>query len=375
MKYKIKVYIAVGVIALSGITGVLVNREELRSTNDQITVGALFNMSGFGTFAGEASRDGFLMALEDSAGAGKHIKVVFEDTKSELKTAVSGATKLVSIDKAIVVIGPEWTEFGAVVAPIAKEYEVQFISPWVVAESSFVKPPYYWSAYPSDRSEHRALVEYFSKKDIKKISLVYSNNAWSQINIGMFKEELLNKGGMVVISEDVLDQNTKDYRATIAKIKKENPDLIYSAIATDESYGAFITQTRQILGKNIPLATHSSRGASPIIRDRYRKFLENQIYAEPVESKRKNEFDSKYEQRFGKKPQAPSAAVAYDIVSIVIDAIDEGAREPKDIIEHLKNMQKYEGYSGVIEFDEKGQLPVREAVVRSYDSEGRGISL
>lgn len=337
-----------------------------KSQTEGVVVGGLFHLSGSASFAGESSRDGFLMAVEDS-----QIKVstVIEDAGSSLSQAVSGATKLTRVDGAVAVIGPEWTEFGEVVAPIAVQAKVPFISPWVVSEAPFVKPPYYWSGFPSDRSEHIALAEYVASHKLDKIALVYSNNFWSLVNVEMFKEEIAKRGGVTIISEDKLDQTTKDFRTVVSKIKNEKPDIIFSAIADDAGHGAFVSQVRQV-GMTIPIATHSSRATSPVMKDRYQAVLHNQIFAEIAQATRKEEFEKKYEVRFGKKVQAPSAAVTYDMTTIVLEAIKTGARTSAEIVEYLQQMPAYEGYSGQIAFDAKGQLPVRQAVVKIYDREG-----
>src|SRR3989344_5234886 len=70
----------------------------------QMKIGGLFALTGYASFAGEASRDGFLMAIEDSD---TDIKYVIEDFSSDTKTAVTAATKLIDVDKVNVIIGPE----------------------------------------------------------------------------------------------------------------------------------------------------------------------------------------------------------------------------------------------------------------------------
>ncbi len=339
------------------------------SGTPQVTVGGFFNLTGYAAFAGEPSRDGFIMAVEDANLATGTVKTVIEDAGSDLKQAVSGATKLIQIDKSIVVIGPEWTEFGEVVAPVAVANKVPFISPWIVAEVPFVKPPYYWSASPSYRSEHAALAKYLATHKLVRISLVYSNNAWSYADMKMFKEEIAAYPEIHVISEQGLDQSTKDFRTVIAKIKTDKPDLIYSAIAEDEGYGAFMAQVRQS-GIMVPLSTFSSRATSSVLKDRYSSLLTGQIFAESVPPERTGEFEAKYEKRFGRKVGAISAAATYDMTTLVLGAIKGGARTSEDVIAYLESMPAYEGYSGLISYDKDGRLPLRKAVIKRYNTKG-----
>lgn len=360
MKYPI-IKIVVIIIVICGIANIL---NQNRSTNT-ITLGGLFNITGFAGFAGESSKNGFLMAVEDYGMSDNLVRVVIEDAQSDLKSAVSGATKLVEINKAIAVIGPEWTEFGEVVSPIASKYKVPFISPWIVAEAPFVKPPYFWSAFPSDRVEHTKLIEYLSMNNYKHVVLVLSNNYWSKTNTDVFKEEVKKNGSVQIISQYTLDQDTRDFRTVITKIKSENPDIVYVAIGEDEGHGAFVSQARQ-LGLTIPIGANVARAGSLVMKEKYPNLLYDQVFAEMLPSPKLSEFEDKYEKRFGKKPEAPSAAVSYDMTTIVLNAIKSGARTSDQIISYFYTMDPYDGYSGVIAFDQKGQLPVRKAVVKKY---------
>jgi hypothetical protein len=176
MKRLIWTIVVIVIVILIGIS--LSNN---RPKEGQVTIGGLFNLTGYAAFAGEASRDGFIMALEDS------------------------------------------------------------ISPWVAIEVPFVKPPYFWPANPSDRSEHQALTKYLANQGLKRVALIYSRNAWSDINTTMFKEEAA-KYGISIVSEESFDQSVKDFRTAVAKIKNEKPDIIYSALA-DESRSIYFSSS------------------------------------------------------------------------------------------------------------------------------------
>ncbi len=367
MKYTPNKYLIPVIVLL--VAGIVVFMHAKDRSNRQITIGGLFNLSGYAAFAGEDSRNGFTMALEDAHLSSEEVNTVIEDGGSDLKQVVSAATKLTQIDKAVAVIGPEWTEFGEVAAPIAVRSKVPFISPWIVAEAPYIKPPYYWSGTPSDRSEHIAVTGYLSTHGLTKIAVVYSNNFWSKLNMQMFKEEATKRSNLTFISEDQVDQDTKDFRTVIAKIKSEKPDAIYVAIAEDEGHGAFVSQVRQ-LGLTLPVASHSARATSLVMKEKYPSVLYGQLFARQLPSSRAGEFESKYEKRFGRKVETPSAAAAYDMTTIVLNAVRSGARTSDQVISYLEHLTPYEGYSGPIAFDAQGRLPIRETVMMEYDAQG-----
>lgn len=364
MKTKI---IWIGIVLLVVVALVYVSNGS--RTGGPVTIGGFFNLTGFAAFAGEGSRDGFTMAVEDSGLSSTTVRVVVENAASDLKQAVSGAKKLIEFDKAIAVIGPEWTEFGEVVAPVAVANKVLFISPWIVAEAPFVKPPYYWSASPSYRIEYSTLAAYMSQHNLHAVSVVYSNNGWSYTALKMFKEEIARYPEIHILSEQGSDQTSRDFRSMIAKIKSEKPDIIFSVIAEDEGYGVFMVQSRQA-GITVPISTFSARATSPVLKDRYKGQLAGQIFAESLPAERAAEFAQKYEKRFGRKVGAESAAATYDMTTIVLKAIKEGARTSEDIISYLKTMPAFEGYSGTISYDENGMLPPHKAEMKRYNEKG-----
>jgi len=59
-----------------------------------VKIGGLFGLTGFAAFAGEAGRNGFIMAIEDS---GMNIEYVIEDTNSDFKNTVTAAIKLLEV--------------------------------------------------------------------------------------------------------------------------------------------------------------------------------------------------------------------------------------------------------------------------------------
>lgn len=359
-----------GVIVLIAVIIIIgVSRNNSPTTSGPVRIGGLFNLVGFATFAGESSRDGFIMAVEDSGLKSDQLETIIEDGRSDAKSIVSAATKLSEIDRVIAVIGPEFTEFGEVVAPIAERSKTPFISPWIVAEQPFIKPPYFWSASPSFRGEHTALAGYLAKNGINNISFIGSKNAWSYADTAMFKEEAAKYPSIKFLSQQDLDQTTRDFRTAIAKIKAENPDLIYCSNAEDEGFAVFVSQVRQA-GITTPIAAFSGRVIAPVLRDRYANVLPGLVFAQSVDSKRANEFNEKYEKRFGKKVGAPSAAAAYDLTTVVIDAIKGGARTSAEISDYLLKMPAFEGYSGTIKYDENGRLPWPVAVVKKFNAQG-----
>lgn len=335
-----------------------------KDASNDVKIGGLFALTGYASFAGEASRDGFLMAMED---AQIDIPYVIEDFNSDTKTAVTAATKLIDIDRVTVIIGPEWAEFGAVIAPIAENRKMLFISPWLTTEPAWLKEAnYYFSGTASERSLLRHLIEYMSKQKVKKIVIIYSNNEWSFGNVDIFKEEVKKFTEIEIIEEFKVAQEANDFKTEITKVKELQPDAIYAVISTDSDQGILNKQLRE-LSANYPVYLPYSRAESSVLMETYGDVMDGAIYADLKEYKNMKIFNEKYEARFGKKPSAISAATAYDMTMLVLEAIKNGATTTDQIREYLINKKDYEGYSNLITFNEFGQVTAEDTVIKQID--------
>lgn len=343
--------VIVVIIIILGLS--LFNKKE--ASTEGVKIGGLFGLTGFVSFTGEDSRDGFLLAIEDY---GKPVDYVIEDFHSDIKGVVTAATKLIDVDKVAVVIGPEWNEFGEAVSSVAEAKKVPFISPWAATEQDWVKSPYYFSATPSERPHIKKIIEYMVSQNIKTIALVGTNNAWSLENIEVFKDELA-KTSISIVDEFKFNPEQRDFRTELLVLKSKKPDAIYAPIAAGNQSGPTFKQIADI-GIKSKLYAPESMGQDSVIRKDFGAYVETMIYYIPKKYKNINIFVEKFEKRFGRKPTTRTAATSYDMTTLVLKAIDEGAKTPEEITNYLSKVKDYEGYSNLITFNEHGQLVTEE---------------
>lgn len=327
---------------------------------EKVKVGVLLPLSGFAAVAGEPARDGFFMALEEANEL--PFEYVIEDYQSDVKKAVTAATKLIEVDDVDVIIGPVWNEFAEVVSPISVEKKVLFVSPWLGGEPAWMDSPYLFSATASERDQINATLNHMLKDNKTNIVLVYSNNAWAFSYVEILKDELLKANISSVRSFIVLD-NALDFNTEILKIKSLNPEAIYSVMGTHKSQGLFNKQLKEggIDIKKVNLYTPFSIAESGALLDNFYEVSKGIIYAAPKEMAA---FDLKYVKRFGKSPGAISAATTYDVTKIIMDAVIDGSRTSDELKEYLVNLRNYEGYSNMITFNKQGRLTTEGVEIR-----------
>ncbi len=323
-----------------------------------VKIGGLFGLTGFASFAGEASRDGFIMAIEDS---GMNVSYVIEDFKSDLKETATAAKKLIEVDGVDVIIGPEWNEFAEVVWPISTEEKTVFVSPWMTNEE--IQSDYYFTMTSSERSQIRKLVDYMERQDVKTVVVIDMINAWALGNVKVFKDEIEKNGKIKIVGEFKTDQDATDYRTEILQIKKLNPDALYTVLATDNGQGTLHQQLQELEAK-YPVYLPYSRAESPIFIENFAKSAQGATYSAPKKYKNIDQFNEKYRARFGKLPGAVSAATAYDATMIVLDAIKKGAKTSDEIRTYLLNVKDYDGYSNMIRFNERRQQAFEDVIIK-----------
>jgi len=330
-------------------------------------IGGLFALTGYAAWVGEASRDGFIMAMED---ADIQPPYIIQDFQSDLKTVAAAAQKLIDTDHVSVIIGPEWAEFGEVIFPISLQQKTLFISPWMTFGYDAEKLKYYLSATPNERVQLHPLVQYMKKQGAHKIVLVYSNNAWSFGNIQIIKDEL-NQAGIQVLEEFKINDEDKDFRTEILRIQQLKPDAIYTAIATDDGQGTFNKQLFE-LGLSYPMYLPYARGGSHVFLEQYGQYAKGVVFPAPKPYKNMEAFARKYEERFGKKPSAISAATTYDMTTLALQAIQKGASTSEEIRDYLLSIKNYEGYSNTITFEE-GHVASEEVVIKQIHGKNPSI--
>ncbi len=323
--------------------------------NKSVKIGGLFGLTGFASFTGEDSRDGFLLAIEDH---GKSVEYAIEDFHSDIKGVITAAKKLIEIDKVSVVIGPEWNEFGEAVAPVATEKKVAFISPWAATEQDWIKTPYYFSATPSERTHIAKVIDDMVSKGVKKVALLETNNAWSLENGSIFKDELA-KTNIGLLEEIKFNAEQRDFRTELITLKTKKPDAVYAPIAAGNQTGPLFKQIKD-LTVTTQIYAPESVGQDETLRTQFAPYREGMIYYVPKKSKNTEEFNSKFEKRFNRKPATRTGATAYDMTTLVLKAIDGGAKTPDEIKDYLVSVKGYEGYSNIITFNENGQLATEE---------------
>lgn len=338
---------------------------------NEIKVGANFERTGNVANYGQATLDGFNLAIKEINDAGgingKKIKVVEADNKSEASEAVNAATKLISDDKVKVLVGPAVTANVIAETQVATDNKVPIIapcatSPDVTVENGSVKPFVFRSCF-IDPQQGSVMAKFAAEKLKAKTAVIYVDNSsdYSKSLGKVFKEKFEAAGGKVVMEEAFLAKD-QDFKAALTKLKTANADVVFVP-AYYEEVGKIVKQARE-LGFTQPFLG-TDGWDDPKVADIAGADALNNTYFSTHYSDKDEEvkgFVDAFTKEYGYAPNV-FAALGYDAGKMLVDAIKRaGSDDPEKIQKALEETKDLKVGTGTITMD-KDHNPIKQAVI------------
>ncbi|MGF6979659.1 branched-chain amino acid transport system substrate-binding protein [Paraburkholderia sp. JPY465] len=283
---------------------------------DPYWVGVTGPLSGQDAQYGEQWKRGFDLALDQINGNGgingHPLSYQFEDSRSDPRQAVAIAQKFADDKRILLELGDLSSGASMAASPVYQRAGlVQF--GFTNSHPDFTKGgDYMWSTAISQAEEQPLLAHYVTKGlGFRKIAVLYLNTDWGRTSKDIFAKAASADGAQVVAAE-AYQQNEKDFRATLTRVRSEQPDSI--VLISYYSDGAQIVRQARAAGVSTPIAAVGSV-YSP-------KFIDlggpavNGVYTEsnffPGDPRPEvQSFVQRYRARYGADPDT-FAARAYD---------------------------------------------------------------
>jgi len=195
---------------------------------------------------------------------------------------------------------------------------------------------------------------------VRKLALLHDNTVYAKGLAELIRsanDEL--KLGLQVVSFDAITPGQDDYRPALARIKASGADTLYFTGYPRET-GLILRQAKEL---GLPLRLMGGDSTiDPAVIEAAGPAAEGFVSTTtplPAFLPSGEAFARNYNQRFERAP-GPYSMYTYDAVRVLANAIFwAGSTEPKDIVEALRTT-RYQGLTGEIFFDEKGD---RQAVL------------
>lgn len=358
---KTKILLAgLAMVALAGagcVKQVSVNKvAENKTTQSRgvITIGGIIPSTGVAAEYGANEIEAINLAVEEinKAGGvlGKDLKVVLEDTKCDAKEGANAVTKLININKVDVVASFECSGPTFSGAPVTESNKKVFMAAVATAPGLAEKGNYIFRVTPNDAAQGKDLAEAVYAKGYQKTAVIYVNNDYG---LGVKKVFEANFKGKVVAAEAVAT-DASDFKTNLTKIKGYSPDSVLLVLLGKQ----YVTTFKQMkeLGLNAQIFGSETFKDDSILKD-IGSLAENVFathYSSPISSVR-DAWVVSMKSKYGKEPGV-FADFAYDLVMVYSEAIKKAGATDSDSIKTALQALKYNGVTGVTEFDSDGEV-------------------
>lgn len=346
------------------------------SKGETIKIGANLELSGGVASYGQSILEGLELAVEEinkEGIDGKKLELVTVDNKSDAAEATNGAIKLVNQDQVAAIIGAATSTNTIAQIQVAQDSKIPLITPTgtnpditnkdgklndFVFRTCFIDP------------FQGTVAANFAAKELKvSTAAVYIDSA-SDYSKGLakaFKEAFEANGGKIVAEEAFVAKDT-DFRATLTRIKAENPEFVFVP-AYYEEVGLILKQARE-LGINVPFMGGDGWDSPKLIEIGGADALNNTFitnhYSSGDPDQKIQDFVKAFKAKYDNKSPDAFNALGYDTAYFLVDAIKRaGSADPSDIRDALEDTKDLSLISGTLTLDEKHN-PIKSATILEY---------
>jgi branched-chain amino acid transport system substrate-binding protein len=345
-----------------------------------VRIGALHNVSGPLGSIGAPSLAGARLAvkqLNDRGGLlGRPVELASRDGRSDPAVVAAQTRELVRTPHLAAITGLNDTTMALAAAPIAEKGKTVFLtsgatSPLVPSEF----PRFYFMACFGDNTQAAAGAEYaHGVLGAETAWLLFDDTTdYTLLLARYFKERYTELGGEIV-GEDTYAGGTTDFTAQIERILAlpSMPDVLYVSAGPDD-IGRLVKQLRDAGidrpivggdGYDTPLLLEQAGGAADEV------YFTTHAFLDPATATpRQRQFIADYRAEYGVAPETAFAALGYDAVMLVADAIERaGSAKRKVIPAALEATSRFPAVTGAISFGPGLHIPEKEVTIVKADA-------
>jgi len=330
---------------------------------ETIKIGCVLDLSGDLAPMGARMLNGGRLAVEEINAAGgvlgKQVELVSEDGKTDPAAGLDRVKKLIEIDGVQVIAGPMISGSSKLAIPYASEHKVPLITMSATAFelSEMDGTEWFFRACLLDDAQGRVLADVAMEKGYTRVASIVLDNLYGK-GVQKALVEGLQEGGWrgEVVAAVTYDEAKKDYRTELGQIKDSNPDVVLIVSYADDGIMVFKQALEMGLDSIAWLGCDGNYGSGLFKEPKSAEFMEKAIVA----GTRTVGFGSTYEQfvadyteMFGEAPEI-YCDTTYDAVWSAAKAIEAAGKYDGTAIRDAMAKLSFEGASGPISFDEKG---------------------
>lgn len=335
---------------------------------EPIKIAAGYGITGGMSSLDEPGSNGAMLAAEEINAAGgvlgRPLELIVRDSQTEPDTTAQIARQFIEEDQVVAGMGFNDSDSALAFAPIFQEAGIPFITagatsprlPDQIGDFMFLAPF-------GDNTQAAVAAEYsFENFGDTAYLLINEGSEFTRLLAGFFKARFEELGGTIVL-QDSYELDATDFSAQITRVRAlaEQP-AFYFVSALPQDIGPVARQMRDA-GLTNPIV--SGDGAdTPLLlevggdaaNDVY--FTTHALMNAELGTERVQAFIAAYNEAYGRDPENAFAALGYDAVYLLADAIERaGSTDAEAIQQALMETEGFAGVTGTVSYAEGSRVP------------------
>jgi branched-chain amino acid transport system substrate-binding protein len=307
--------------------------------------------------------------INEQGGVLDHpVNLLVKDTESRTEQIAAVVGELIDTEKVVALIGEITTDRTLVAAPLAQERGIPLITPSATNEKITAVGNYVFRACYIDAFQAAMMTKFARSLDVDKVAMLFDgNNPYGTSLSSAFKVDFVKQGGSIVAEESYRGGDV-DYATQLNAIKLKNPDIVFLPSYFAEA-AVIIKQARQ-LGIEVPFLGTDGWDSSELLKSAGQA-VNNCYFASHFSSEHLSEraksFSAAYRGKF-QAPPPPLAALTYDAVRLLVDALKRGGSTNSTALrDALAETKDFAGVTGTIAFDQDRNPKKPGVILRVQD--------
>lgn len=338
-------------------------------SGEDITIGAVYNLSGSQSNLDIPSAQGALAAVKEinSKGGllGKQLALSVEDGQSDVRVIAEKTAKLIEEFPAVPgIVGLSDTDMVLAAAPVAARHRRVFLTSGATSPQLPQQvPDYLYLACFGDNVQAAVGAEWaYAGLGVRDVLILYNQDStYSRLLQGYFRTRFEELGGHIVAT-----QVYSPDRFSALALKPGKFDLIYLA-ATPEEVLPALAQLRKA-GVSVPVLGGDGLDIGSVWqqgREFSNVYFTTHAYlGKDNKSPKVEAFRASFARAYPNIEPDAFTALGFDTVSLLAEAIRRAGSTQPDAVRHaLSEIQGYAGITGHISYLSGSQIPVKSVSI------------
>lgn len=340
---------------------------------ETIKVGAMYNVTGGMSSIDGPGLNGMMLKAKELNAAdgilGRQIEIIAIDGKTDQTTVTNAVSEMIDVHQVVAIGGLNDSTYALAAGPIAQTAGIPFLTAGATLPTLPEQVGDYFFMVPfGDDAQAFAIADYAMNELGAKTAWMLVDQAYDFTTaLASFFEQRWTENGGEILLEDIYQSGDTDFSAQIARLQEldPQPDVLFVSAIPNE---AGIT-TRQIREAGLMQPILSGDGFdTPLIAEVAGDMADDVYYSTHAALDNPDEkvqsFVAAYQSEYGHAPENAFAALGYDMMGLLADAIMRAdSTDSAAIRDALASTDGYTGVTGTITYPEGQRKPTKSITI------------